>query len=78
MKIIRYEDAGGTVRYAVEQPGGSYFRIDGNLFGKFEVTREKADVRKILAPVVPRCSGASGKIIGSMRKKLAWLRPNFP
>lgn len=53
MKIIRYEDPLGKVHHAAEQPGGSYLRIEGELFDEYQVTREKAEIRKILAPVLP-------------------------
>lgn len=53
MKIIRYEDASGKIHYASEQGGGSYLRIEGDPFNEFQVTKEAAMVRKILAPVVP-------------------------
>jgi 2-keto-4-pentenoate hydratase/2-oxohepta-3-ene-1,7-dioic acid hydratase in catechol pathway len=53
MKIIRYQDRTGKIGYACEQPDGSALTITGDLFGEFEVTREKAQVNKLLAPVVP-------------------------
>src|SRR4029077_10187362 len=54
MKIIRYEDPNGTIRHAAEQSDGSYFRIEGDVFGKMEMTREKANIHKTLAPVDPK------------------------
>lgn len=53
MKIIRYEDPSGKIHYAAEQQDGSYLRIDGGLFDGYQVTREVAKIRKLLAPVVP-------------------------
>jgi 2-keto-4-pentenoate hydratase/2-oxohepta-3-ene-1,7-dioic acid hydratase in catechol pathway len=53
MKLIRYEDRSGKIHYASEQAGGSCLRVDGEPFGPHTVTRETADVHKILAPVVP-------------------------
>ena len=53
MKIIRYEDLDGSVRHAAEQPGGSYLRIEGELFGRFDVTRQEANIRRKLAPAAP-------------------------
>jgi len=41
-------------------------------FVKFEVTHEKADVRKMLPPVKPVQIGASVKITGNMPKNWAW------
>ena len=54
MRIIRYEDASGNVRYAAEQEdGGGRWQIEGDIFGEHRVTRERADVKKLLAPVAP-------------------------
>src|SRR5580704_8424095 len=48
MRIIRYQDSGGRTCY-----GAGDRRIDGDIFGRFEVTEEKADVKKLLAPIAP-------------------------
>lgn len=53
MKIIRYEDSSGNSHYAEQQQGDSYLRIEGDLFAGFQVTSERAKIRRILAPVVP-------------------------
>ncbi|HEX4545366.1 MAG TPA: fumarylacetoacetate hydrolase family protein [Candidatus Acidoferrum sp.] len=53
MKIIRYEDVSGTIRHAAEQHDGSFLRIEGGLFDGYQVTREVAKIKKLLAPVVP-------------------------
>lgn len=49
MQIIRYLDSTGHVHHAAD---GN--RIDGDIFGRYRITTEKADVRKLLAPVEPR------------------------
>jgi 2-keto-4-pentenoate hydratase/2-oxohepta-3-ene-1,7-dioic acid hydratase in catechol pathway len=53
MRIIRYQDPQGAVRYAAQQPDGSARQIVGDIFGAHEVTQEPARVEKLLAPVVP-------------------------
>ena len=53
MKIIRYQDSKGTVRYAARQPNGTALAITGDIFSAFEVTKEPAEVEKLLAPVAP-------------------------
>jgi 2-keto-4-pentenoate hydratase/2-oxohepta-3-ene-1,7-dioic acid hydratase in catechol pathway len=53
MKIIRYEDVEGNVRYAAQMPNGTARRIQGNIFGEYHVTDARADVKKLLAPVEP-------------------------
>ncbi len=52
MKIIRYSDTAGAIRHAREA-GGSFERLNGELFGELTPTGETADVRKLLAPLVP-------------------------
>ena len=52
MKIIRYRDRDGHEHYGSETPNGSVMRIDGDVYGKWSVTTEKATVAKRLAPVV--------------------------
>jgi 2-keto-4-pentenoate hydratase/2-oxohepta-3-ene-1,7-dioic acid hydratase in catechol pathway len=53
MKILRYLDPNQQVKYAAEQADGTRREITGDLFGKVQVTNRPADVRKLLAPVVP-------------------------
>lgn len=53
MKIIRYEDAAGKVKFAGEGAGGNQFEIEGTIFGKYQQTNRRADVRRLLAPIVP-------------------------
>ena len=53
MKIIRYQETNGSVRYAAQQPDGSALQITGDIFGSFEVTQERARIKKLLAPVAP-------------------------
>lgn len=53
MKIIRYEDGKGQTKFAAQQPDGTAREIAGDIFGRCEVTDRAADVRKLLAPIVP-------------------------
>jgi len=53
MKIIRYEDIQKSIHYAALQPDGSTRQIVGDIFGAYEVTKEPADMKKLLAPVAP-------------------------
>jgi 2-keto-4-pentenoate hydratase/2-oxohepta-3-ene-1,7-dioic acid hydratase in catechol pathway len=53
MKLIRYQDARGTIGYAAQQADGSALKIRGDLFGTHQVTQERAEVKKLLAPVAP-------------------------
>jgi 2-keto-4-pentenoate hydratase/2-oxohepta-3-ene-1,7-dioic acid hydratase in catechol pathway len=53
MKIVRYREADGRIGYGSESPDGSVFRIDGDIFGEHTVTTSRANVEKLLAPLVP-------------------------
>jgi 2-keto-4-pentenoate hydratase/2-oxohepta-3-ene-1,7-dioic acid hydratase in catechol pathway len=53
MKIIRCLDTKGNVVHAAQQPDGSAVKITGDLFGSHQVTSEKVEVEKLLAPVQP-------------------------
>jgi 2-keto-4-pentenoate hydratase/2-oxohepta-3-ene-1,7-dioic acid hydratase in catechol pathway len=53
MKIIRYQDSQGAIRYASQQPDGSAVEIEGDIFGKYSATSRPAQVAKLLAPVQP-------------------------
>jgi 2-keto-4-pentenoate hydratase/2-oxohepta-3-ene-1,7-dioic acid hydratase in catechol pathway len=57
MKIIRYADSAGKVRFAERRIEGTTtrdFEIEGELFGSYRVTDRRAHVSKLLAPVEPR------------------------
>jgi len=53
MKIIRCLDGKGNSVHACQQPDGSALKITGNIFDHFDVTDEKVEVKKLLAPVQP-------------------------
>ncbi len=53
MKIIRCQDASGSIHHASLQPDGRALRIEGDLFGEFNVTGEVVTPHKTLAPLAP-------------------------
>jgi 2-keto-4-pentenoate hydratase/2-oxohepta-3-ene-1,7-dioic acid hydratase in catechol pathway len=53
VRIVRYTDPGGRIHYGREAPSGEIVRIDGDVFGSYEVTSSPAKVAKLLAPVAP-------------------------
>ncbi len=53
MKIIRYRDVQGQIKYASQLADGSAREIRGDIFASHEVTDRVADVQKLLAPVAP-------------------------
>jgi len=48
MRIIRYLDSQGQPGFATDNR-----KISGDIFGKFSVTNEPADIHKLLTPVLP-------------------------
>jgi 2-keto-4-pentenoate hydratase/2-oxohepta-3-ene-1,7-dioic acid hydratase in catechol pathway len=53
MKLIRYEDSSGKVRQGAIVAGAAPVELDGDLFGEFRATNRPADVKKLLAPLLP-------------------------
>ncbi|HTM52677.1 MAG TPA: fumarylacetoacetate hydrolase family protein [Pirellulales bacterium] len=53
MKIIRYQDSAGKSHFAAEATDGTARRIQGDIFGAYEVTPERAQISKLLASVAP-------------------------
>jgi len=51
MRVVRYLEANGRASYGSEQPDGSVHRIEGDVFGRFRVTKEEARPSRLLAPV---------------------------
>ena len=65
MKIIRYSDSAGNIGYGSEQADGSAFAIRGDIFAEFEVTKDRAQIKRRLAPIVPStiwCIGLNYKL----------------
>jgi 2-keto-4-pentenoate hydratase/2-oxohepta-3-ene-1,7-dioic acid hydratase in catechol pathway len=52
MKIIRYLGEDGIIYQGSEQSDGSALRIEGSLFGNYEVSGHRERPHKLLAPVV--------------------------
>ncbi|MFZ5495365.1 MAG: fumarylacetoacetate hydrolase family protein [Verrucomicrobiota bacterium] len=53
MKIIRYLDRTGQAHYGSEQADGSALRIEGDVLGAHRLSTDRADIAKLLAPIVP-------------------------
>ena len=53
MRIIRYQDAAGTIGWAQEIEG-KHLAIDGDLLGEWNVSTREVTPAKILAPIEPR------------------------
>ena len=76
MKILRYLDSHGRTQFASETPDGSVLRIEGDIYGAFNVTGEPAQIFELLAPVVapPRFSALASTTANTPRKP----ERNFP
>jgi len=53
MRIFRFENSDGVIDFAAEVEPGDFRRISGDLFGRYEVTSERAEIRTPLAPIAP-------------------------
>jgi 2-keto-4-pentenoate hydratase/2-oxohepta-3-ene-1,7-dioic acid hydratase in catechol pathway len=53
MKIIRYQDSLGEIGYAAQQKDGTALKLAGDIYQPHRLTDEKAEVTKLLAPVLP-------------------------
>lgn len=53
MKLIRYLDNHGLIRFAALQVDGSAINLAGDVYNSPTLTGEKADVAKLLAPIAP-------------------------
>ena len=53
MKIVRYSDKQGVVRFGVQQASGSVTEVDGDIYGQFRDTGRPATIAKTLAPISP-------------------------
>jgi 2-keto-4-pentenoate hydratase/2-oxohepta-3-ene-1,7-dioic acid hydratase in catechol pathway len=78
MKIIRYQDSAGKTHNAAQQTDGPALRIDGDIFGKFVLTGEKADVKKLLPPVQPPQVWCIGQNYKKHAEELGMALPEFP
>ena len=78
MRIIRYQDSAGKIHNAAQQTDGSALRIDGDIFGQFVLTSEKADVQKLLPPVKPPQVWCIGQNYKKHAEELGMALPEFP
>jgi len=78
MKIIRYSDSKGVIHYGSEQADGSALRIAGDIYGAHTVTADKADVARLLAPIVPAQILCIGLNYGRHADETGAKRPERP
>ncbi len=78
MKIIRYEDPFGKVSYAAENEGRTHSRIEGDPLSEFAVTPEAANIKRVLAPVVPTMIWCIGQNYRKHANELGMPIPEYP
>ena len=78
MKIIRYRDPAGIVRFASEQSDGTALVIRGDIFGEFKVSGEQAGIAKLLAPVEPSVLLCAGLNYRRHAEETGAKIPQFP
>ena len=54
MRLVRYVSSTNQIQYGTQHEGGGITRLDGDILGTYRDTGAKADVAKLLAPLVPR------------------------
>ena len=54
MKIVRFQDASGSIHHGNQHADGTVTRITGSILGSFEDSGEQVPVAKLLAPIEPR------------------------
>ncbi len=78
MKIVRFLDTDGRCRYGEAIDETSARVIEGDLFGRYRVTEERVEVRKLLAPVEPRSILCVGLNYREHAAEGGWPIPRYP
>jgi 2-keto-4-pentenoate hydratase/2-oxohepta-3-ene-1,7-dioic acid hydratase in catechol pathway len=78
MKIIRFQDENGDIRFGSQQENGLVFSLRGNLFSEYELTSERAEVRKLLAPLMPSSILCIGLNYHHHARESGMMIPKFP
>jgi 2-keto-4-pentenoate hydratase/2-oxohepta-3-ene-1,7-dioic acid hydratase in catechol pathway len=78
MKIIRYQNPSGQIEYGTLDPAGKAFKLRGDIFDKPEVTKETANVAKLLAPLAPTAILGIGLNYGKHAEESGAKIPEFP
>ena len=78
MRIVRYRDGAGAVRYGVAGQDGKYWRAEGDPFGGLRATTEAAEAREWLAPIEPRIIWCIGQNYRAHSRELGMPIPETP
>lgn len=78
MKIVRYLTPSQQIEHGVQQPDGSIHRIEGDIFGDYQVTEEKALAAQLLTPIAPVAILAIGLNYRKHAEETGAKIPEFP
>lgn len=78
MRIIRYVDTDGKIGYGSEQVDGSVLAIKGDIFGQFEIEKNKVKIEKRLAPLIPAMIWCIGLNYKHHAKETGAKIPEYP
>jgi 2-keto-4-pentenoate hydratase/2-oxohepta-3-ene-1,7-dioic acid hydratase in catechol pathway len=78
LKIIRYVNFAGKIEYGSEQIDGSAYVLRGDIYREFEVTRNRAEIKKRLAPIVPSTIWCIGLNYRQHAKETNSRIPDYP
>ncbi|PWT84274.1 MAG: 5-carboxymethyl-2-hydroxymuconate isomerase [Proteobacteria bacterium] len=78
MRIIRYRDGAGAVRYGVAGADGAYWRAEGDPFEELRETAEAADLQQWLAPVEPTMIWCIGQNYRAHSQEVGMTIPDWP
>lgn len=78
MKIVRYLDLSNNVRFGHTDSAGNHFELDGEPLGPHLATNRPAQVRRILAPIVPPAILCIGLNYRKHAEETGQPLPQFP
>ncbi len=78
MKLIRYLDQEGKTGYASQSKKGEILRIEGEIYGDFEITAETVSPVRLLAPIRPKAILAVGLNYKGHAEEVGMPLPEHP
>lgn len=78
MKIIRYENGAGEAGYAADDGDGAYYVVTGDVFGSFHLTSERAEISRLLSPLVPSMIWCIGQNYRRHAQEVGMAIPDNP
>lgn len=78
MKIIRFQDRNSTVRHAASNGDGEYHIIAGDIFNGIRITQEKAEIARLLSPVLPSAIWCIGQNYRRHAQEVGMAVPEYP